>query len=510
MSFSLPVLCSSNDWFRTVFSIAVFSLACLVHPSLTAAGVVMFEADTRFDFDEFREIHLMQPNGTKPRRVSPAYRMRSATMSPKGDRIAYTRSDKDEVRVINANGKGDRLLFRFSSRIFEIAWSPNGRYLVLGHWKLASDSVSLLNAVSFYDLNTKKIVANYTVSAVPPPAFGGNQITKLDWSPDGALVLIQTKGIFVPGIGLPSVFTRESTFADTRTGRVKEVLDGDVETFGFLNNREALIELAGDGIGVVNVLNGEFSRIVKVGDNDDVANFVRANNGRGILIHLKNFAQSFAGDQTDVTRVAGRSQQAALGYDLLYVDVRTRVARYVSPVVDSFRATNHITGMPMEWRPRTPAGTFRTNTCWGSVITIRGTNRPDRITGTPGSDVIHGLAGNDVIRGGGGDDVICGGRGNDLLLGQAGNDVFHGDELINTNRFNDRVAGRDRIVGGVGFDTLFGNGGNDVLLGGPNDDSIFGQTGNDVLDGQSGDGDRLNGGDGRDRCRNYSAVQECE
>jgi len=288
MAFLLSVLFSIKDCLRTVFVIVAFTSAFLVHSSLSAAGIVMFEADTRFDFDEFREIHLMQPDGTKHRRVSPAYRMRSATISPKGDRIAYTRSDKDEVRVINANGKGDRLLFRFSSKIFEMAWSPNGRYLALGHWKRASDLVNLVNAVSFYDLNTKKIVANYTVSSVPPPAFGGNQITKLDWSLDGALVLIQTKGIFQVGIGFPSVFTRESTFADTRTGRVKEVLDGDVETFGFLNNREALIELAGDGIGVVNVINGELSRVVKVGANDDVASFVRANNGRGIASRMRS------------------------------------------------------------------------------------------------------------------------------------------------------------------------------------------------------------------------------
>jgi len=498
-----------RDKYRRSSAMLLLTCATLFSTTAMAGGVVMFEADTRFDLDGFKEIHLMRPNGTGHRRVSPAYRMRHATISPKGDRIVYRRTEKNEVRVINTNGKNDRLLFRFPSNIFEVEWSPNGRYIAFGHWRL-NNLGNTDNMVSYYDFTAKKVIATHYISpsTLPLPTLGGNNITALNWSKDGKHLMVLTKGVYQIAFGFPTFLTRASSVVTVSTAKVRKV--GDVETFGFLNNRELLVELRGDGIGTYNPFTQKFRRLVKLGSNDDVSNFVRSNSGNGILVHLKNFDENYRTNQTDIRRVSGQSRQDDLGYDLLYVDIRNRIARYVTPPIDTFLAANSDTGTPMEWRASTPASTFRTATCWGSVITLKGTRLADRITGTPRNDVIHGLAGNDIIRGGGGDDVICGGRGNDVMLGQAGNDVIYGDKLLNMNKFGPTPPGRDRLDGGVGFDTLWANDGNDLLRGGPNDDFLAGEGGNDVLDGQTGDEDRLNGGEGRDRCRNYKFAESCE
>jgi hypothetical protein len=94
----------------------------------------------------------------------------------------------------------------------------------------------------------------------------------------------------------------------------------------------------------------------------------------------------------------------------------------------------------------------------GSVCSITGTARADRLVGTPGNDVICGLGGNDTIVGGGGDDVLIGGPGADNLSGGSGRDTLLGE------------GGRDTLAGGAQADAFVGGGDADrVVAGTPGD-----------------------------------------
>jgi Ca2+-binding RTX toxin-like protein len=96
------------------------------------------------------------------------------------------------------------------------------------------------------------------------------------------------------------------------------------------------------------------------------------------------------------------------------------------------------------------------------------------ISGTPGNDTIDGSNHSEVICARGGDDLVYDRGGHDLVYGQGGND------------------------------TLFGGSGHDVLNGGPGDDVIHSD------DGLTNE--RVNGGDGFDRCVIDSGdnVKNCE
>ena len=98
-----------------------------------------------------------------------------------------------------------------------------------------------------------------------------------------------------------------------------------------------------------------------------------------------------------------------------------------------------------------PAHAGVSERCAGMMVTIVGTNGPDRLRGTPGRDVIAGLGGADRIEGRGEFDVICGGPGNDRIFGGSGGDHLQGN------------TGDDEIHGGSGSDVLNGGNGNDLL-----------------------------------------------
>ncbi len=127
-------------------------------------------------------------------------------------------------------------------------------------------------------------------------------------------------------------------------------------------------------------------------------------------------------------------------------------------------------------------------TCFGSAITIYGTEGDDRLQGTMGVDVIMGLGGDDVINGLSGDDIICAGDGEDRVLGGDGADI---------------------IFGGRGDDDLIGNNGDDMVYGNAGDDDIKGGGGDDELEGGPGD-DSLHGGGGTDSCRGAESTRQCE
>ncbi len=77
--------------------------------------------------------------------------------------------------------------------------------------------------------------------------------------------------------------------------------------------------------------------------------------------------------------------------------------------------------------------------CFGKRATIVGTPRSDGPIGTSGPDVIVGLGGPDAIIGGGGNDLICGGPGNDEIEADGG-------------PFVSNPGRADRVDGGPGKD----------------------------------------------------------
>ncbi|MGH2733829.1 MAG: calcium-binding protein [Actinomycetota bacterium] len=78
--------------------------------------------------------------------------------------------------------------------------------------------------------------------------------------------------------------------------------------------------------------------------------------------------------------------------------------------------------------------------CFGSPVTISGSDRGEKINGTGGPDVIDSGGGGDVVNGLGGDDKLCGGDGGDILNGGDGNDSCNG------GRGGDRGTGCERTT----------------------------------------------------------------
>lgn len=192
---------------------------------------------------------------------------------------------------------------------------------------------------------------------------------------------------------------------------------------------------------------------------------------------------------------------------------------------------------------------------------VRGSGGPDELSGDRHPNRVVGLGGDDTLRGRGGLDDLRGGEGNDVLrsgpsepgsfgsrdvaFGGPGNDEFYGivraeqydpaavnhvyggdgDDLYRANGSLARIAsgggGDDDLYGGAGNDELRGNGGADSLFAGGScaflpgaaeyadceflrepDNRLYGGGGDDGLHGADdpgeGDGDVLDGGEGRD------------
>lgn len=476
------------------------------------AGVIMFSADSRYDLADFREIHLMQPNGKKHRRILPNYRMKSATISPKGDTIAYLTEYGNALRTLRTDGKQEKHRIVIDGSTNTLQWSPNGRYIAFTFLKVEGFAN---NYVGLYDVRKKKVVATKRISAVT--IFQGiTSLSELDWSPDSKYLYIHETGVATfQGISTPVSFSHVVDAKNLRVLIEREGFSG----YGFYDKNRILLPLSFSNgpfvIATRHVRNNKKKKLINLGSPLRINAIRTMIPGRALLVQIERFPETFAAGETDIVRVRGKSRYEDLGYDLLKVDVKTKTATYITPQNKSFLAVNHNSnvavseeGIAMQYRKRTPSRTFKTDLCWGWVVTIKGTARADRINGTRYSDVIHGLGGNDVISGGPEDDVLCGGHGNDTLVGGAQNDVLSGDSLLNrTDVFGN---GQDKLSGGKGQDLLTGENGDDNIRGGPDNDLLAGGTGNDVLDGQSGDRDVIRGGEGRDQCRNYYSETDCE
>ncbi len=92
-------------------------------------------------------------------------------------------------------------------------------------------------------------------------------------------------------------------------------------------------------------------------------------------------------------------------------------------------------------------------------VTLRGTNKADKLRGGDGNDTLYGLDGNDSMSGYAGNDKLYGGDGRDVLNGGSGNDYLRGDKhgdrfLFGTNFGNDTVEDDDDSGGKNGGDII--------------------------------------------------------
>lgn len=78
--------------------------------------------------------------------------------------------------------------------------------------------------------------------------------------------------------------------------------------------------------------------------------------------------------------------------------------------------------------PLLSSGSHADEACFGSPVTIHGTDGNDKIDGTSGNDVIDGEEGDDTVNGGAGDDKVCGDPGDDVIDGGPGYDRCDGGE----------------------------------------------------------------------------------
>lgn len=152
---------------------------------------------------------------------------------------------------------------------------------------------------------------------------------------------------------------------------------------------------------------------------------------------------------------------------------------------------------------------------------LAGDEAPNAIYGISGHDEIVGRGGNDILGPGVGTDRVDGGEGSDWVDYSFG-DYYGGfdvdiDLRSGTADYGEGHPGPqtlisiENVIGSRGINRITGDEGPNQLLGLEDDDWVDGLGGDDLLDGGTGRGfDRLNGGDGSDRCLEGEELTNCE
>jgi Ca2+-binding RTX toxin-like protein len=139
----------------------------------------------------------------------------------------------------------------------------------------------------------------------------------------------------------------------------------------------------------------------------------------------------------------------------------------------------------------------------GDLIIMGKLTIPCLIHGDSGTDSITGGQGNDTIFGDGGNDSINGSGGKDLLNGGIGGDSIYGGAQIDSVDYNQRTANITVGIGTASDDGEAGEGDNvatdvEVVIGGSGNDYLKTTSGKSVtLIGNAGN-DTLEGGSGND------------
>jgi len=150
---------------------------------------IAFSSDRRGDFD----IYLMQPDGTRVRRVTRAAGVDHApAWSPDGTLIAFEggRGSLDDragpIEIVSAAGSGRRRL-KALPIAFAPAWSPDGTRVAIGGRQAGAqhDRVFVIDVRtgSRTPIAEKSAGGTYVLALVD-----NGQVTRPVWSPDGELI----------------------------------------------------------------------------------------------------------------------------------------------------------------------------------------------------------------------------------------------------------------------------------------------------------------------------------
>jgi len=497
----------------------LFLLASL--PARAATEAIIFVTDSQWDQDDDPDIHIMRPDGSDHRILRTQYPPTSASINSTGDWIVYTSERRKELRLVHASGRVDRVLRQLTHLPDGrgpglVTWSPDGRYILYTRYYPG-------NVLGFEVLDARTLRFVHRSTFAPELARNGERgsIQRLMWSPDARHFAV-TARIENVDVGLSSNKDYQYTLVISRTtGRlvnsIRELDGGSLGfidfAYGFTSNRALLMtDDLGDEIVEWDFVTEQSRLIVQLSASFAPFNMAVSPDRRSIAID----ASQIGGVTTSRWASLGGTPR---GFDFqrnfAVADMNSLIASFITPLDDYSEIIDPVNRdrekMPnFEWRSFNSAAIFRGVTCWGYVVTVRGTAGPDRIIGTTGSDVIAAGAGNDVISTGAGDDVICAGAGNDVLIGGSGDDLLWGDADIRDNNVEDIVrAGNDILKGTGGDDALYGNGGIDNLNAGAGNDFLSGDAGDDTLNGAAGL-DILDGGDGNDTCSNFVSESNCE
>jgi len=477
-----------------------------------ATDALVFVTDSNWDADNAAEIHLMRPDGSAHRRIQTQYPVSSASMNSTGNWFVYTTPGRKELRLAHISGRRDRVLrplthVRSRRGPGLVSWSPDGRRIAYTRYFPPNDI-----GVEVYDTRTRRFV--YQDIFAPELRNGVRaRIERLLWSPDSQHFAMIALREDVP-FSILRFDYQHIIVASPTLGRkvldINERASSAPEVFAFASNKSLLVH-DGSILGRLDIRSQRLQKIVDLSSVFNPHNIAVSPNGRNLLID----ANQISATRSVWNELLGTPRGTGSSRNFAFADSRRLAAAFVTPLnnySDFFpRSTRISTKMPnFEWRSVPSPNLFRAATCWGWVVTLRGSSSADRIIGTDGPDVIAAGPGNDVINSGRGDDVICAGGGNDVVIGGAGQDIVWGDVEINQQNLDEVVdSGNDRLQGGGGIDALYGNNGDDQLNAGSGNDYLSGGDGDDTLDGGIGF-DVLDGGDGTDTCVNYLSEKRCE
>ena len=145
-------------------------------PATASRGLIVFSQGTLDGpgGDALGAIWVVRPDGSMLKKLrgpcTDCYS--SPRLSPDGTRIAYadyTRDGDAAVFVMNRDGTGSKAVCVHSRCYYPIAWSPDGRRLVVG---------TTPGHLGIFDLESRRLQSLRT-----PP--GTAPIGSIDWSPDG-------------------------------------------------------------------------------------------------------------------------------------------------------------------------------------------------------------------------------------------------------------------------------------------------------------------------------------
>ncbi|MBI3860557.1 MAG: PD40 domain-containing protein [Planctomycetia bacterium] len=121
----------SNEYETTVWRMGIDGTAAVPIADLAGWGSIYdWSSDGRWLLAEKgRAIHLLRPDGKESRQI--AKRGEHPKFSPDGQRVAYVKSWEGQIRVIEADGSNDRLVFQAPQMIMmhQARWSENGKHL---------------------------------------------------------------------------------------------------------------------------------------------------------------------------------------------------------------------------------------------------------------------------------------------------------------------------------------------------------------------------------------------